>query len=247
MTAATMTRAPNLNEIATKLTRENPTWTREAVYAAAYRQHTIAMREFSSAVVERVKNDPAVMNAIRVQRAEVEARRGLPPEPDVSLVMSRERTRLMREGYTLDEAVPLALETAREASRMWQRAALQETSVILARDVAKPVTLAVPCAPVARPLAPAQRFVPFGMSRAEAIDQAQRPEGLPIRMRAPRDDGQMRLMDRVRELQASGDEALRDYTAAYIQARAQLAAEDDRAEADAASAAAMTAKKGGGK
>ncbi len=149
MTAA-RTLAPNVDAIARDLAKEHPDWNRERLYNEAHAAFVVRMRAYTNDVVKRVTADPVVMSAVRVQRAQQEARRMVRPQPDMTTLLSRERDRLMKhEGCTLEEAITRASETVRETMRLWERDHLQETSTILQRDAAIPVQLAAPRAPAA--------------------------------------------------------------------------------------------------
>ncbi len=126
----------------------------------------------------------------------------------------------------MEEATTRALETVREIDRVWQRAHLAELQVILARDASAPVTLAVARASTAKAAPQREAFIPGGMSATMARDEAVLGR-LPTRaIRRPEQDEHVRLMDRVKLLQATHADC-RDYHAAYVEARKLIAAEDE--------------------
>jgi hypothetical protein len=237
-------RAPNVDTIASDLAKAHPDWNREKTYAEAHSKFVVAMRAYTNDVVTRVTADPTVLNAIRLQRAQQEARRMVRPKPNLTALISRERDRLMREeGCILEDAIVRASETVRETMRLWERDHLQETRTILQRDAAKPIQLAAPRAPVAKPAPPVRKFVPGGMTPSQARDEAARPGGLPVLRSAPPDERHMRIQDRIKLLQATRAEC-KDYTAAYLAAKRELDAEDDaNAVADEGTATALLASR----
>lgn len=223
-------RAPDVNEIARQIQAANPTWNREAVYNEAHKKCMPLVRAYMGNALARMAQDPAVDATLRRQRADAEARRALPPEPNITTLQSRERARLMREGLTLEEATVQSLETVRELSRQWERAHLDEVRTILQRDAGRPVQLGIRTIPT-KAIAPTREtFVPLGMTRGEAVDAAERNQ-LPTRnVRTAAAEQHVRLMDRVRTLQARGGTTA-DYHSAYLAASRELAAEDGANEA----------------
>jgi hypothetical protein len=227
--SAARTRAPNVDTIASDLAKEHPDWNRERLYNEAHGKYVVAMRAHTNEIVKRVSADPAFVSVVRVQRAEQEARRTMRPQPNMTVLLNRERDRLMRdEACSLEEAVTRASETVRETMRLWERDHLQETNVILQRDAATPVQLAAPRAPAAKAPAPLPVYFNPGMSPTELKDAAARGQ-LPVRMSAPANEQHMRLMDRVKVVQLRGGD-LADYTAAYLVASKEIADEDAAAK-----------------
>jgi hypothetical protein len=222
--SAARNRAPDVNAIERKLAAEHPELSSEQRWNKAYAEHVVQMRAHTTETLKVMMADPAAEKAIRLQRAQQEARRNLPPEPKLAEVQDRERAKIMREeGLTREEATVRAIAKGREEERLWNRSMLEEVNVLLARDADRPVTLVAPRT-VAKKAAPAvEHFVPVGMTRGEARDAAERGH-LPVRaIRSADATRHVRLMDRVRTIQAKGTP---DYTAAYIAATNELAAED---------------------
>ena len=225
-------RAPDVNEIAREIAAAHPEWNREKVYNEAHKKCMPLVRAYMGNALARMVTDPAVDATLRRQRADAEARRALPPEPNIATLQSRERARLMREGLTLEEATVQSLETVREVSRQWERAHLDEVRIILQRDAGRPVQLAIRTV-VAKPhVATRETFIPLGMTRGEAVDAAERGQ-LPTRtIRTAAAAHHMRLMDRVRTIQAKGG-TFADYHTAYLAASKEIDAEDEATENEA--------------
>jgi len=234
-------RVPNVNAIADELAKQNPTWDREACYSKAFPKYVIEMRAFRANVTEQVKASPTILASLHAQQAVKEAQASTPPV-DVFAVLSRERDRLVRDGYTLEAATVLATQVAQEALEVWRgkvarkatanMATIPLRSELRAKEKARAAAAAAAAKP---PPATSRRFVPGGMTVFEAAAAATAGQ-LPVRTGPPRNVAHERLMGRVRELQASGAPELTDYTSAWLCARAQLA-EEDAVAADAAATA----------
>lgn len=207
--------ADRIGTIAKKLMRDDPALTQEEAWARAHDEHAKevdAANEIRAKVISLVRANPSIVGGSRPIQAQQTF--------DVAKELERERTRLMREGRSLEEAVTEAHELVQARLTSWRDAQLRAATAAGGKVV--PMTKKKKPAAPAKPAPKGERFVPNSMTPVEAATAAAAGrlpmrDGAGIRSRSEH----TRMMRMVDERIAQGE----DYTAAFIAVTEEIANE----------------------